>query len=277
MTHAEPRQRGLPVFASEVADHRDEPASVGDGADPVDRSGEIRVAETLGRWGGAEQRQDRTNLVRARAWRHDVDRWTRDQHGAQTVLVAGREEPDARGRGRRDVRLVVGDGTELHGGRHVDHQPGGQVAVGDLLTNVGLAGSGGDVPVDPADVVARLVQPRLARLRPVTRRQALVVAVQDPVEPSGDRELECAQQLSDGLGRRTGSPGVRACGGVTESARRRRSSGRHTRRTQCCHVQPLGALVPKASFGFGDTQVAGTVARMRWTTWSVVMSRARAS
>ena len=36
-------------------------------------------------------------------------------------------------------------------------------------------------------------------------------------------------------------------------------------------------LRSKTSFGFGDTQFAGTVARIRWITWSAVMSRASAS
>ncbi len=35
--------------------------------------------------------------------------------------------------------LSLADRAELHGGRHVDDQPGGEVAVGDLLAYVCLA------------------------------------------------------------------------------------------------------------------------------------------
>ena len=65
-----------------------------------------------------------------------------------------------------------------------------EFAIGDRLPYVHLLGASGDVPVDSANVVTRLVGPRLARLRAVARRDPLVVAVENSVEPPVDLELE---------------------------------------------------------------------------------------
>ena len=51
----------------------------------------------------------------------------------------------------------------------------------------------GDVPVDAAGVVARLVQPGLAQVRAVAGHEPAIVALQEPVELARDRELEPAQ------------------------------------------------------------------------------------
>lgn len=63
----------------------------------------------------------------------------------------------ARGRGHRQVTLLAGRGTEIHAGRHVDHQPGLQLPIGDHLADMRMGGACRDRPVHPAHVVAGLV------------------------------------------------------------------------------------------------------------------------
>jgi hypothetical protein len=157
VTQAQPCQRLLPRLAGEVADHGDEPATVRDRPDAVDRPGQVGGAEALGVGRRGERRQHGAHLVRAGSWRDHVDRRPGHEHGTEPVLVAGGQEADAGGRRRRGLGLVVGDGPEPHRRRRVDHQPGGEVAVGDLLAYMRLAGSRRHVPVDTAHVVTGLV------------------------------------------------------------------------------------------------------------------------
>ena len=85
-------------------------------------------------------------------------------------------------------------GAEVQAGRHVDHQPGLQLAVGDHLPHVRVGGARGDRPVHPAHVVAGLIDPRLPRLRSRAGQQPEVVAVQHAVELAAHRQLQLAQR-----------------------------------------------------------------------------------
>ena len=121
-------------------------------------------------------------------------------------------------------------------------------AIGDLVADMELARSRRDVPIDAANVVTRLIRPRFARLTAVTGRDALMLAVQLTVEATIDGELERAQQFGNRCGGRPAGPLDR-------------------------HPQLRG----KASFGFGDTHIVGTVLSTRLRTCSMEMSRASAS
>ena len=61
--------------------------------------------------------------------------------------------------------------AERHRGRRVEDEPGDEDALGELDADVRLAGAGGDVPVDPADVVAGLVRAHLVAARSRRRRR----------------------------------------------------------------------------------------------------------
>ena len=58
----------------------------------------------------------------------------------------------------------------------------------------GCGGAGGDRPVHPAHVVAGLVGPRLTRLAARAGHEPEVVALQQPVEPAADGQLQRAQR-----------------------------------------------------------------------------------
>jgi hypothetical protein len=101
---------------------------------------------------------------------------------------------DRRRRGHCQVALLTAGGAEVQAGRHVDHQPGLQLAVGDHLTHVRVVGARGDRPVHPAHIVAGLVDPRLPWLRAGAGQQAEVVTVQHPVELAAHCQLQLAQR-----------------------------------------------------------------------------------
>ena len=113
---------------------------------------------------------------------------------AEPVAGAGGEEADRRDRGHRQLPLLDLGGAEVHARRRVDQHPGGQLAVRVDLADVRHGGAGGHRPVHPADLVlARPVLPAARELRPRTRQQAEVLALQQAVEPAGDGQLQPAQ------------------------------------------------------------------------------------
>jgi hypothetical protein len=115
---------------------------------------------------------------------------TRDEHRPESVLVARGQEADGGGSGERDLRLRRVLRSEVHRRGEVDDHPRLEVAIRDLVAHVQLAGSGGDVPVDATNIVARLIRTRFTRLASVARRDALVLAVQLSVEATVDAELQ---------------------------------------------------------------------------------------
>ena len=59
-----------------------------------------------------------------------------------------------------------------------------------------IAQACGDVPIDTTDVVAGLVGADIARFGSVARGETPVIALEKPVETSGDAELKATQHLS---------------------------------------------------------------------------------
>ena len=142
--------------------------------------------------------------------------------------------------------------SEMHRRGDVDDHPRLEVAIGDLVAHVQLAGSRRDVPVDAANIVARLVRARFARLAAVARGDALMLAVQLTVEATVDGELQRPQHL-----------GNRGRSGPARPFDRR--------------ARWPPQLRVMASFGFGETHIVGTVLSTRLRTCSMEMSRASAS
>ena len=109
---------------------------------------------------------------------------------AEAVAPARGQVAEREGDPLRDVRLPPVCGAERHRGRHVEDEPGDERPLGHVDADVRLAGAGGDVPVDRADVVAGQVRPHLEQLRPVaergrarlTREQTLDAPPHDHVE-----------------------------------------------------------------------------------------------
>ena len=73
----------------------------------------------------------------------------------------------------------------------------------------GLYQAGGDVPVDPPDVVARLVGADLGELRAAAEVAGPVVPGDEAADLARDRQLERAEQR---LGRRAGAGAGRRAG-----------------------------------------------------------------
>ena len=89
-----------------------------------------------------------------------------------------------------DVGLTALGGAEVHRRGGVEDEPGDEHALGELDAHVRRAGARGDVPVDPADVVAGLVRPHLLQLGADAGERGAVVAGQQAVDATADRELE---------------------------------------------------------------------------------------
>ena len=82
----------------------------------------------------------------------------------------------------------------------------------------------------------------------MTRSESLIVAMQHAIHSPADRELERTEELGDRVSRWPLRPMRRPRGRVMAV------DGTIGQRQ----------LRPKTAFGLGETQLAGTVARMRW-------------
>ena len=83
----------------------------------------------------------------------------------EPVAAAGRGVPDRERDSLGDVGLAPLGRAERHRRRGVEDEPRHEHALGELDADVRLPGARGDVPVDPADVVAGLVRAAPGRAR----------------------------------------------------------------------------------------------------------------
>ena len=120
-----------------------------------------------------------------------------------TVAERGHGEPVAAAHGEVaecerdafcDVPLAPVGRPEGHRRGRVEQQPGLDRPLGDVDADVRLAGPGGDVPVDPANVVSEHVRPHLGELGAVAERPGAVIAGEQPVDPPAHGQVDLAQQ-----------------------------------------------------------------------------------
>ena len=110
-----------------------------------------------------------------------------------TVAVA-REQP----RQRRDKidqhrALQALHRAEVHRRAQVEQEPGGDLAIFDILAHVGRVHARGDVPVDVANIVFGLVFAQVGKVDPVAVEQAAIIALQQAIQPADDLPVEALQ------------------------------------------------------------------------------------
>ena len=110
---------------------------------------------------------------------------------ADAVARAVGEQPDRPATQPATSRFSLVGGAEVHARCLVDEHPGVELVLGEGAPHVGLAGAGGDVPVDPAHVVlAGAVADDLLGLATRARAGGRLVALEQPVEAAPDDEVE---------------------------------------------------------------------------------------
>ena len=149
--------------------------------------------------GPASRRVSRARAMRSTWLRPDAGGMTGldalvEDDDADPVAAAGQDEPEGGRDLREDEVLLAVDRAEPHRRRVVEQQPGGDLAVLDVLPHVGGVGARGDVPLDVAQVVAGLVLAQVGEVEPVAAEQAAVVALEAAVEPAHDPPLELPEQ-----------------------------------------------------------------------------------
>ena len=172
----------------------------------ADRRGIDPVARPVHVGGGGAQHREE---ARAPAARRDAARLG-GAEGEDAEAVAALRGQVAQG--ERDALGHVGlapvRGAEGHRRRLVEHEPGGQRALRHVHAHVRDHRAGGDVPVDPAHVVAGLVGADLGELRAAAQLVGAELAGDQAPDPPPDREVEGAQQRL-GVGPGPGRAGVR--------------------------------------------------------------------
>ncbi len=182
--------------AAEVGDDDDERPLARDRPGPGQRLAERRGPDRRASASSSPRRAASSPTRPTRPWRGGIVRGlgVAERDDAEPVAAAGRDVADRDRDALRHVGLAAVGGAEPHRRRRVEHEPGGQDALGDVHAHVRLAGPGGHVPVDPADVVAVGVRPDLRELGAVALERRAVVAGEQALHLAADVDVERAQE-----------------------------------------------------------------------------------
>ena len=152
-------QGGAPVERSaEVGHDRHETrarARCRDGAQGVRQGGD--AGALLGRVARQGPQQAQHPLAPAGGWR-DALAVRPEGDDPEPVRAPGHEPTHHERRALRDVGLAPVGRPEVHRGRLVQHDPGGELAIRHVLADLRDVAAGRGVPVDPANVVAGLIR-----------------------------------------------------------------------------------------------------------------------
>jgi hypothetical protein len=191
---------------------------------------------------GEQLLDDREHVLAAAAGRDEHLDLVGEADQADAVVVADRREGEGGGEAGDEVALVEVAAAEVEAGRHVDEEHHRQLALLGEQLDVGLAGAGGDVPVDRAHVVAGGVLADLGEGDALALEDGLVRAGEVLVDQARGLDLD-ATDLAQQLGVRA-LASSRAC-----SARLSERGAGHARtqgtwtcsrilRTMCSTVSP---------------------------------------
>ena len=117
-----------------------------------------------------------------------------ERQQAEAVAAPAGDVPDGEHDALGDVGLAAQRRAEAHRRRAVEHEPGGQRALRDVQAHVRLVHARRRVPVDQANVVARLVRPHLGELHRDAERRRAVLAREQALDPAAHRQVERAQR-----------------------------------------------------------------------------------
>ena len=161
---------------------------------PGRRARAPRAACPLPAGGRSRSRRSVSRSARRPCRGRSTTRLGSERDRAEPVPAPRRRVADRDRNALGDVRLPPVGRSERHRRRRIEHEPGDEHALGQLDAHVRLAGAGGHVPFDPADVVARLVRTDLPELAADSRERRAIVAGQQAVDAPADRQLERAQR-----------------------------------------------------------------------------------
>jgi hypothetical protein len=114
---------------------------------------------------------------------------------AEPVARTVRQQADRGGHSVRKVSLLRSDRAECHARRLIQQQPGVELVLRLRQPQVRLPRPRGDLPVDASYVVTGLVARELLGVTAGTEPYAAVLAMQQPVQPPPDGEVERPEAL----------------------------------------------------------------------------------
>jgi hypothetical protein len=254
--------------AAEVRDDDDDAGGGADGTDEPERPSRRGLAAALFGWFGRDRPEESEHPAVAARRRADRLAAGTERHDTEPVSAACREPADDERCALGHVRLAAVRRPEVHRRGVVEQQPRRQLAVGHVLADLRDQRSGGGVPVDAADVVARLVRPDPVELEALAVAATEVVAAHLATDPTVEGQLELADQaIGDGAWAGSGrGPATPADAGEVRG-RSCRGEGRRSR-------AGLGHAVGSIAI---SRRGAGTRVSTRWTMVSAMIPSARAA
>ncbi len=83
--------------------------------------------------------------------------------------------------------------AKVHGGTEIEQKPSGDLAILGVLADIGRVHSRGDIPIDVADIISRLIFAQIGKVDPIAVKEAAIVALQQAIQPADDMPVETLQ------------------------------------------------------------------------------------
>src|SRR6266436_5977748 len=156
-----------------------------------------------------EVANDSQHVTPSLSRRNDVLDAIREKKNANAVIVLNRRHRQYRGKLARQLALESSHCPESLRAREIDHQHHRQLALLDVALDEGPAHSGGNVPVDRPDLVARQILSYFRELHSLALEYRAVLPGENGVDKSACPQLDqlyLAQDLGRHSHRLLGSP-----------------------------------------------------------------------
>ncbi len=198
MPPARDRERARKILRLEIGDEENDRASGDDVVQVIERQARQRAAALRLE---IKNLADQTQRVRAAFLRRNekLD-LIREENEPDLVVVSDRAEGEEAGDFRRELALRLRDAAEISRSADIDHQHDRQLAFLGEFLHEGVAETRGHVPIDRANLVARLVFADVLKIHPAPFEDAVVIAREGRLDETLGLDLEGPDFLEN-LGR----------------------------------------------------------------------------
>ncbi len=145
---------------------------------------------------------DQTERVRAAFLRRDVElHLVGEEEQPDLVVIPDGAEGEQAGHFRREFALRLRDAAKTAGGAHVDHEHDCELALFGELFHKGHAEARGHIPIDRANLVARLILADFVEIHPAPLEDAVIIPRKNRLHQPAGLDLERADFGEDFGGR----------------------------------------------------------------------------
>ena len=115
------------------------------------------------------------------------------EYGPHPIAVAGQQPGQGGHEVDQHIPFEALNRAKIYRRAEIKQKPGSDLTVLNILAHVGRIHARGDIPIDVANIILRLIFPQVGEIHPVPIEQGAIIALQESIQAADDLPIEALQ------------------------------------------------------------------------------------